>query len=230
MSAPNFNELYSPWLKFDMDIWQNMICDLRPKMVKGNSLVFQQQYPLKYLYLVNTGRVRITLFDSSGEEQAFFISERGTPIGEEAILLNSVASFTAVCIVDTTLYYIPRHIFLKNLETDRALSLHITKLQAYKNMVLIKAFWMLSFCSAYQRVIIILYSLMQHYGIKESGGVRIGVKFTHSDLAGIINTSRVTVNHEFIHLAAQNIITKQHGYYIICDPEKLKVLADKKKF
>lgn len=217
---------YSPWLRLDMEKWKGLLQGLVPVKHPAKSLIFQQQQRIDCLYLVGTGRARATLFDSSGAEHDLFILEQGVCMGEDALLMDDVVHYTAAAITDMTLYHIPIPSFLGALDSDPLLHRHLLDIMAYKQVVLEKSMALHAFRAAPQRVAIMLLNLKEHYGRQQpDGSIRIGIRFTHSDIAGITNASRVTVNKVCLQLKEGGVMDKEHGYYVIRRPEELERLA-----
>ena len=217
---------YSPWLREDLSVWNNLTYNLQPKFYEKETLVFQQQDILKNLYIIASGRVRITLFDHDGNEKAIYIAEEGTLIGEEAIILEHPLNTSAIVIVDSYIYEIPVADLFNKIHSDHRLNSKIMKLLAYKNMMLINHLEELSFCDAFQRVVITLYNLVQRYGVEIEEGIKINIKFTHEELSGIVNTSRVTVNNICTDLTNRGIMYRYKGHYIFRDVDCLIKLIE----
>lgn len=79
----------------------------------------------------------------------------------------------------------------------------------------------LSFSEAYTRICHALSYLSETYGVHTEDGIRINVKFTHQELADMVNASRVSVANVFSDLTRSGIIRKDGGHYIIERPELL---------
>ncbi|MFQ7853998.1 MAG: helix-turn-helix domain-containing protein [Flavonifractor plautii] len=58
-----------------------------------------------------------------------------------------------------------------------------------------------------------------------AGGVRISIRFTHQDVAGIINTSRITTNKVMKRMEEEGILLKREGRYILRALPALERLA-----
>lgn len=217
---------YSPWMFSEINKWDCLTKGLRPVSFKKGAFIFQQQNYTDLLYIVKSGRVRITTFGLCGNERAIFIAEKGMPIGEESLLLGHVFITAAIAIVDTEVFLIPKQTLFAELARNEELRIDFYGTMAYKNMALTRHLEIMSFSSAYQRVAISLVNLMQRYGKPTSDGcLKINVRFTHSELADIVNTSRVTVNNIFTDLTAQGIIRKDGGRYVVCRADLLEEIA-----
>ena len=84
----------------------------------------------------------------------------------------------------------------------------------------------LSFDRARQRVAKTLLYLCGQYGRQKEDGVWLTNRFTCSDVAGITNVSRVSVNLIFREWEEAGILTRAHGRCCIRDPEELRRLAE----
>ena len=95
------------------------------------------------------------------------------------------------------------------------------KISVYQNQIL-----ELSFTNALERTARVLVNLCKQYGIVQNDGVRINIHFTHSDIASMVNTSRVTVSNLFTYFAENSYIHKQDRYCVVNSVQKLEEIAN----
>ena len=94
-----------------------------------------------------------------------------------------------------------------------------------KNTVLLGQVRELSFDQAERRIARTLLNLAAQYGRPCPEGVRISIRFTHQDVAGIINTSRITTNKVMKRMEEEGILLKREGRYILRALPALERLA-----
>ena len=225
MSRCVWDNLESPWLEADLGAWKPLTQDRTPLHYAEQETIFWQNEGSPCLYIVASGRVCISRFHSSGQERHIYIACPGAMIGESACILNCQQSTTATAIVDSTLYCIPYTDFGQQFRSDPALAQAVLQYMVRKSEAFVHQIALQSFERAEQRIARTLIYLCDCYGKPVNGGIQISIHFTCSDVASIVNTSRVTVNNAMSSFAKQDMITKLNGYYIIKDLEKLQSLA-----
>jgi CRP/FNR family cyclic AMP-dependent transcriptional regulator len=212
---------HSPWLKLEQIDWSDITSGLEPKLYKKNASIYQQQNFSDYVYIVKSGRIRLSIYSHNGEEKHLIIADEGCIFGEISILdgLPNYANSTAI--VDTYLYLIPKERFSEELNRNHDLCLRVMRVLARKIRLLTSQIEELSFDDAYYRVVDALVHLAEQYGIKTEKGCRIQLKFTHQEMADLTGSCRVTVTNIFRSLSDKKIIKKENGYVIVRDIDKL---------
>ena len=152
-------------------------------------------------------------------------AERGALCGESACLQRQPHASAALAIVDTWAYAVPRLAMLEALREDWALNQRFLELCFRKNTVLLGQVRELSFDQAERRIARTLLNLAAQYGRPCPEGVRISIRFTHQDVAGIINTSRITTNKVMKRMEEEGILLKREGRYILRALPALERLA-----
>lgn len=213
---------YSPWIKFDDYKWDTLIEGLRPIKYKKNNIIYHQQTYTGCLYIVKSGRIRLSIYSEDGREKSLFIADKHSLFGELSIFDNLPNFATAMAVTDSQVYRIPKEIFLERLQTDSDLSLNIIKMMTRKTRLLVSQIEELSFKDAYSRVAIALIKLSLCYSSSSPVGSKLEIKFTHQEMANLLGLSRVTVSQimsDFINLS---ILEKKDGYIFLKDINKLK--------
>ena len=114
---------------------------------------------------------------------------------------------------------------LEALREDWALNQRFLELCFRKNTVLLGQVRELSFDQAERRIARTLLNLAAQYGRPCPEGVRTPIRFTHQDVAGIINTSRITTNKVMKRMEEEGILLKREGRYILRALPALERLA-----
>ncbi len=212
---------HSPWLKLDHFDWHAITSDAKPKLYKKNTNIYQQQHYSDYIYIVKSGRVRLSIYSRNGEEKCLIIADRGCLFGEISGLDDHPNYANATVIVDSYLYLIPKERFQEELNRNHDLCLKIIKVLARKIRLLSSQVEGLSFDDSYYRVANALVYLTEQYGLKTDKGYKIQLKFTHQEMANLTGSCRVTVTNIFRTLSKGNIIEKENGFVIVKDVDKL---------
>jgi len=211
----------SPWLKLDQFDWDAISSGIKPKFYPKNSNIYHQQQYSDYIYIVKSGRVRLSIYSRDGEEKCLTIADCGCLFGEVSGLDGHPNYANATAIIDSYLYLIPKERFQKELERNHDLCLKIIKVLARKMRMLSSQIEGLSFDDAYYRVVNALVYLTEQYGLSTKNGCKIELRFTHQEMANLTGLCRVTVTNVFRSLSKENIIDKENGFVIVKDIDKL---------
>ena len=176
--------------------------------------------------MVKKGRLRITFFHHDGLEKQLYIAEEGCLCGESACLGQHPRTTSAMAIVDTWVYKISSQELIRAMQSDWALNQAVLNSLCRKNNVYLGQIIDLSFSQAIQRISRHLIDLCNQYGIATPDGYRLAITFTQSELAQLVNTSRVTVNNTFNILTDEDIIMKKNGAFYVKDLVRLQELAN----
>ncbi len=223
------NEI-SPWIKFPLKEWHDIIAGQAPVLYRRKSVIYNQGDASAYAYIVSSGRVRISSFSMGGSEKQLFIAEQGCLFGEIACIMGFPHFEHAVCVRDSYIYCIPQDRLIDATQSDQRLNMRIYNSIFRKNVIFRNQILELSFSSSRARIIHLLLNLCQQYGIRSDSESHdsyvLNVSFTHSDIAGMVNTSRVTVNNAFTWLLGHDYIRKEGRHYVIPSKERLEALAE----
>ena len=77
----------SPWINMNISCWNALIKGRKPVMFRKKAFLFHQGDPAEAVYIVLSGRIRITSYQIDGEEKQFYIAEKGCLIGEASCIL-----------------------------------------------------------------------------------------------------------------------------------------------
>lgn len=214
----------SPWIEADLNLWTELIKNLTPVFYPKKSFLFHQADDSNGIFVVKSGRVRITSHQLDGAEKQVYIAEKGCMIGETACFTKYLRMTAAIAIVDSYVYHINRDIFVETLKSNWELTQEVIEFIGRKNAVYLNQTLELSFLQSIQRVASMLYNLCNQYGKETKEGYKIDIPFTHQDIASMVNASRVTVSNVITMLSEEKIIKKVESRCIILDIDSLKDL------
>lgn len=215
----------SPWISLELDTWDGFTRGRAAAKYPARSTVFWQGKEFTCLYIVKKGKVRISVYNQDGQEQQLYIACKGAIIGEIACILGKHHVTTAKTLQATELYVVPSKEAQRLFHSDPILADRLLQYEARKNRMMIAQQTMLSFDRATQRIAKVLLNLCDAYGRVRPEGIYITLRFTCTDIATMVSTSRVTVNNTLLELANAGVIEKQEGYYLIRDEARLQEMA-----
>ncbi|WP_243424006.1 Crp/Fnr family transcriptional regulator [Hydrogenoanaerobacterium saccharovorans] len=147
-------------------------------------------------------------------------------IGESDCILGQPYSSTATVVLPSRVRAVPSALVQELFHADPVFADWLLQYQARKVRLLLGQNMTLSFDRARQRVAKTLLYLCGQYGRQKEDGIWLTNRFTCSDVAGITNVSRVSVNLIFREWEEAGILTRAHGRCCIRDPEELRRLAE----
>ncbi|MCB0484318.1 MAG: Crp/Fnr family transcriptional regulator [Flavobacteriales bacterium] len=94
---------------------------------KGQTIFYEGNHP-QGLFCVKDGKIKIHKTGDDGKEQITRFVSSGEFLGYRALLSDETYSASATAIDDTSVCFIPKHIYMELLETEHKFSLNMLKL------------------------------------------------------------------------------------------------------
>lgn len=195
----------------------------RVRFRKGQTL-FSQDDPVRHVYVVAEGRARLVLLSADGHEKHMAIVGAQGMVGECSAFLDGRHSVTAIASSDVVAHQVARDRLEQCMGEDAACRRQVLWLGNVKLRVLAHQNLLLSHASAAQRVVYHLVQLAETYGepAAEPAGVRIGIAFTHQEMANISGLSRVMTSNVLGELHEQGLVDKVGAHCVLRDIGALK--------
>ena len=222
----DWGDLESPWISTDLSTWETPLRHGRLREYQPREQVFRQGEDFSSVYIVESGRVRVSVCHADGQEKTLYVADTGAMIGESDCILGQPYSSTATVVLPSRVRAVPSALVQELFHADPVFADWLLQYQARKVRLLLEQNMTLSFDRARQRVAKTLLYLCGQYGRQKEDGIWLTNRFTCSDVAGITNVSRVSVNLIFREWEEAGILTRAHGRCCIRDPEELRRLAE----
>ncbi len=172
-----------------------------------NQVIFSEEETGQTMYLVVSGRVKVSRWLASGREVILAFHPAGDYFGEMALIDGKTEPATVTAVTASAIVSLDRARFLELLQRPPfalALLQELCKRcrDAWKQVEL------LTHEAAESRVRMVLHRLCEQSGVQTPEGTRIDVPITHRELASIAGVSRETVTrvlgvlieHKVVHL------------------------------
>lgn len=215
----------SPWITLDLDTWAPLTAGRAPGLCRKKAVLYHQSDPSDCVFIVKSGRLRVTSYQADGAEKQLFVAEKGAMVGESSCLNAKAHNTSAVAIVDSMVWCIPGTELVAGMQKNWTLNRQVISLLCRKKDILFQQMLELSFNQSLQRVAQLLLNLCHQYGRADPAGTCINVRFTHQDVASMVNASRVTVSNIFNMFTERGILQKKGGYFILTDLAAMQALA-----
>ncbi|NOR45814.1 MAG: cyclic nucleotide-binding domain-containing protein [Candidatus Delongbacteria bacterium] len=166
----------------------------RIKSYKKKNVIFLESDPGNMLYLISSGRVKITKLNEEGNEVILTILSDGDYFGEMSLLDDQDRNANAIAMDDVELLTITKNEFVNLLIHNSTLSLNLLKTFAIRLRVTdirMKSFFL---DDAQKKVIITLHNLAEKMGVSDGKDVIIQEVPNQTDLANMTGISRETLS------------------------------------
>lgn len=176
----------------------------------------------KKFYIVESGKIKVSIIRQDGSEKILGIHEKNTVFGETAALDGNPYFATVTAQEKTRLRVISTEDFLGLIDRHPRVSRLMMGTFARVVRMLVLQIEDLSFLGAHKRVAHMLYKLLTEIGQKTPRGIMISKKVTHEDIANLTGLSRVSVSLALNVFEELGILRKKRHMIEVFDMEKLK--------
>lgn len=213
----------SPWLdQLNFD-WSKILHLGKEINIKKGNILYHVGEPIQFVYVILKGRVQLYLINEEGKEKALAIIGQNGLLGEYKQQGKNYYLTSAQTVSDTTLVIIDKATFEDFLFESKELSRQRLEMLSIKVELLANSSLQLSYDNSFNRVVRMFLNLANSYGEKESGNkVKIGITFTHQEIADLVGTTRVTVANIVKDLIDQQLIDKKGKNYYILEFKNLR--------
>ena len=182
----------------------------RIKSFKKKNVIFLEDDSGSMLYLINSGRVKITKLNEEGNEVILTILGDGDFFGEMSLLDDQDRNANAIAMDDVELLTVTKNEFVNLIRNNPTLSLNLLKTFVIRLRVTdirMKSFFL---DDAQKKVIITLHNLAEKMGITAGKDIIIEEVPNQTDLANMTGISRETLSRIINKFEINNIIERQN--------------------
>lgn len=193
----------------------------RQNLRKGDSL-FREGEEGHSLYMITAGKIKIIRHSQSGDEVILAVLSAGDFCGEMSLLDGLPRSAGAVAVEETQLYGLNRKDFIAyviNNETAVKAILESLSKRLRKADDFLEDIFFLNVAARLAKKLI---ELAESSGPRGDDGGPIKLRFTQKELAGMIGTTRESVNKELRILREKKLIDLSGNAILIQEMEGLK--------
>lgn len=195
---------------------------LRRQTVRKGETLFRRGDEGTALYIITSGRIRITLPSSQDDEITVTVFSNGDFFGEMALLDGMPRSADAVALEETHLYVLNRSDFITFLINNEsavksilyALSMRLRKTDNLLGETV--------FLNVSMRLMRRLADLAEIQGVRGKDGGEVAIRITQKELASLVGVSRESVNKELKVLERSGLVETSRNTIVIRDMEKIR--------
>ena len=194
----------------------------RKRFPAGAEIITVEQ-PGEVAYVILSGSVKIHVGQSDGSDVILAILGPGELVGEMSLADSLGRSATVVTLEESVLLWMGRATFQASLREMPAMTLNLVNILSRRLRLANVHAQSLSRLDVHGRVAGQLLAFAREYGeALPDGGVRIPLRLTQSDLAGLVGASRVRVNQALGYFRKRNQVSvDRDNRLVVWDPEAL---------
>ena len=174
------------------------------------------------LYLVISGKVKLTRTAPDGRESLVSVHGPGDMFGELAMFDPTYRTSTAIAVTDARLAQIAHDDLRKVLTTRPAVALLLLKALAQRLRRVTETNTNLIFTDVPGRVAKALLELADKFGTPAEDGIQVNHDLTQEELAQLVGASRETVNKALADFATRGWIQLSAKSVLLLDPDRLR--------
>jgi CRP/FNR family cyclic AMP-dependent transcriptional regulator len=212
----------------DADTLETVARTLRRRRFKRNGVIFHQGDPGDSLFIVETGRVKVVVLSSEGDEDAIIATlGPGMFFGELALLDGAARSASAIAVEPSEILILDRASFDHLIDTQprfrravlAALATELRRLTAHVEE--------LQFLDLLGRLAMRIVRMAEEAEPGSRRDVRLPWPFNQSELAGMIGGARQSINRLLQGLIADGLIRFEGDVLVIPDVDALARTASR---
>ena len=196
--------------------------DVIPRRFRPGEIIFHEGDSGQFLYLVQSGQVRIFVNGLDGSEMSVILfGKPGDIFGELAVIDGLTRSASAVALNETILLTMNRADFRRHMRQCPRLALNFMRVLSHRVRYNTRQMDSLATLDVSKRLARKLLELGQNYGRPTPDGVRIPMTLTQTHLASLIGATRESANKSLRVFRQRGWIQMQPGQILILDPDAL---------
>jgi CRP/FNR family transcriptional regulator, cyclic AMP receptor protein len=178
------------------------------------------------VFLVASGLVKICHLTHEGKVSTLAFVKPNEVFGELALFDSERRDEYVEAVTASTLIRIPLDALQALMHSDLQIALRVTKLVGLRRQRIERRLRNLLFTSNHQRLCHLLIDLAEQFGVSFNGGIRLGLKLSHQEIANLIGTTRETVTILLGRLKADGLVCGHRQTVVLPDITRLIALVD----
>ncbi|MBI5187890.1 MAG: Crp/Fnr family transcriptional regulator [Nitrospirae bacterium] len=187
-----------------------------------DSVILHQNDKSFDLYVVISGKVKVSLLSEDGKEIVLDVLKEGDFFGELSFFDKRPRSATVTAITDSNLLVLNRETFLKILNENPAIAINLLSVMGQRLRKTDEKIETLAFLDVYGRVARMLMNLSKEEGQRLKDGSVVIRRPTHKEIAHQIGASREAVTKAMKTLVSYQLINIR-GRHIIVNPQSFRM-------
>ena len=188
----------------------------RQTTVKAREIVCRKGEPGDALFIVISGKLKVTTQSEDGRELILAILEDGETFSEMSLLDGHPRCASVTAVQDSQLLIIKRQDFLTYLEQHPKVSIALLVILSTRLREMDNLMGDMRFLDIRSRLAKTLARLaLQHGRTAGSGSIRIDLKLSHEDLGNLICATRESVNKQLKQWEGEGVLELSQSSFVI---------------
>lgn len=166
----------------------------RRRLFRAGEIIFHRDDTGQVLYVIRTGKVKIFVTSSEGQDMVLTILGPGDYFGELALLDGLPRSASAAAIEAADTLALQRPDFIQAVERHPRIAIQVMNVLSRRLRQTDALIEDLLFLDVHGRVAKKLLELAELHGVRTPEGIRIELRLTQGELAAMVGASRESVN------------------------------------
>jgi CRP/FNR family transcriptional regulator, cyclic AMP receptor protein len=180
------------------------------------------------VYLVSSGKVRVTTYSASGRQVTFRDVAAGDWFGEVAAIDGQPRSADVQALEDSLLATLPHDVFMRLLSAEPTVTQQVLQRLVRLVRSLSERVIDISTLGVQHRIHVELLRLAQEAGVA-GNCARIEPAPKHADLAGRVSTNREQVSREMSALQQSGLLSKDGRALMVSDVRRLAQMVERER-
>jgi CRP/FNR family transcriptional regulator, cyclic AMP receptor protein len=185
------------------------------QLLPKRATFFDQGDAEKVVFLIKTGRVRISRNTADGKEVTVAILGPGDMFGEDALFGDAERTALATCMEETLICKAHADDLFGLLSGNSALALNVAQMLSDRLGDASATIEDLAYAKISDRLVHLFDRLANEHGRPTPEGTFLDVRLTHQEIASIIGSTRETVSLEMNALVRAGQIKQEGGYITV---------------
>ncbi len=190
-------------------------------LVEAGQHVYQFGDLAERIYVLKSGRVKITRTSDEGKEFILYFISPGEIFGELAITGRERRTCTATVVDDAFICAVDRPHFEAFMLRHPEVSLEVSRVIGRRKDATERRVLDMISKDVRTRLAHTLADLARDFGVREKRRVRIDLRLTQSDLAQLVGSTRETTSTVFNEFRRQGLVDSEGKNIWVLDPETL---------
>ena len=185
------------------------------ELLPKRATFFDQGDAEKVVFLIKSGRVRISRNTADGKEVTVAILGPGDMFGEDALFGGIERTTVATCMEETLICKAHADDLIGLLTGNSGLALNVAQMLSDRLGDASATIEDLAYAKISDRLVNLFERLATEHGRTTGEGTLLDLRLTHQDIASIIGSTRETVSLEMNQLVRAGQIKQESGYIIV---------------
>lgn len=189
------------------------------------TVLFAECQPADGIYLLCSGRVKISISSAVGKKTILRIQQAGSLLGVNSVFKDVPYDVTVETLERCRIDFVSRSNFMKLLDRSEAARVGVAHTLSNELSDLVEHMRSLFLSqSASERLVRLLLKWCDEQGALEPKSVRLNPALTHEEIGQLIGVTRETVTRLFAELKRKRIVSFADNAIFVRDPNRLESL------